>query len=798
MESIWHDVRFAARLLRSNPGFSCAAVVPLALAIGCTGAVLTLVDAVLFRATGIKDPARVAAVYTLSRSQERYLSNSYADFRDIGLLQDALDSSAAYLRMNLNVRLGERAEQMNGEWVTGDYFRAAGAVPALGRALTPDDDRPGAPPVALASYIVWESRYGRSPSILGRVVWLDGVPFTIVGVMPKDYRGMLLDWVPDTAFWLPLRQVNRMLPNFGTLDYENRREMHMFMILARLRPGVSVSQLQARLDVLAARVASSPDLRFIAFPALEARFFPAYRAATVRFLWILIAVTAVAMVVACFNLATLLLARMEARQREIATRRAVGATPGRLFQQFAVENTILAASSCALSLPIAFAISVWMKEIPVMRGFQISLDTSPDPRALGIAVLAACGTCFSLSLLGLLPFRARRRRVSWRSVFVVAQVACAMAVLACAALLAQTMRNLDHASLGFDARGILLASLDLYSANVPRSDADRIVRSILGEIREQQPQAAAASDVIPTVMRTTLDVRTDSEPGEGPWKPLAFNRVSDGYFDLLRIPLLSGRAILAADDRSSQPVAVLNESAAARLWPGENPLGRHLRIRGEPVDREVVGVVRDARHRPLVVAEAVTPCLFLPLLQSGTVGGVNLHVRTRGDPLQFTSALRQIVAGVAKEVPVYGVETMQDHVEGGTEQIRAAAEATVAVSVLSLILALAGIFATQAYEVARRKKEIAIRVAVGADPRGVIARYALQGILAGTFGAAAGIMPAIWGTELLRASIQGVGASGEAAFISAALALVLASGAAACAAAIRIAHIRPAEILRAQ
>jgi macrolide transport system ATP-binding/permease protein len=797
MESIWRDARFAARLLRSSPGFCCAAVVPLALAIGCTGAVLTLVDAVLFRATGIKDPVRVAAVYTFSRSQERYLSNSYADFRDIRSLGDTLDSSAAYLRMTLNVRLDQAAEQMNGEWVTGDYFRATGVVPALGRALTPDDDRPGAPPVALASYTIWENSYGRSPSILGRVAWLDGVAFTIVGVMPKDYRGMLLDWYPDPAFWLPLRQVNRMLPNFRTLDYENRREIQMFMILARLRPGVSVSQFEAGLDVLAAR-ALNADLRFVAFPAPEARFFPAYRDATVRFLWILIAVTAVAVAVACFNLATLLLARMEARQREIAARRALGATPGRLFQQFAVENTILAACSCALSLPIAFAISVWMRGIPVMRGFQISLNLSPDARALGIAVLAACVPCFGLSFLGLLPFGGSRPRVAWRSVFTAAQVACAMAVLVCASLLAQTMRNLDHASLGFDARGLLLASLDLYSANVPRNDADRIVRSILSELREQQPQAAAASDVIPTVMRTTLDVRPDSEPGEGSWKPLAFNRVSDGYFDLLRIPVLSGRAILAADDRSSQPVVVLNESAAARLWPDQNPLGRHLWIRGEPADREVVGVVRDARHRPLVVSETATPCLFLPLLQSGTVGGVNLHVRTRGDPLQFTGALRQIVARVAKDVPVYGVQTMQDHVESGTQQIRAAAEATVAVAALSLILALAGIFAAQAYEVARRKKEIAIRIAVGADPRGVIARFALQGILAGASGTAAGIVPAIWGTELLRTSIQGVGASGEASFVSAAVALVFASGAAACAAALRIAHTRPAEILRAQ
>jgi predicted permease len=740
-------------------------------------------------------------VYTVSRSQGRYLSDSFADFRDIASLPD-VESAAAYLRMPLNVRLGELPEQMNGEIVTGDYFRAAGAVPALGRPLFPEDDRPGAPPVALASFALWESRYRRGTSILGSTAWIDGVAFTIVGVMPEGYRGALLDWYSDPAFWLPVRQLPQMLPNFRKLDFENRRELQMFMMLARLRPGAAVARLQAELDAIAPRVAASPDLRFAAVPLTEARFFPAYRAATLRFLWILIGVTGLALAVACFNLATLSLARAESRRREMDTRRAVGASAARLFQQSAIENLVLAACACALSLPAALGAAAWLKGVQITRGFQLSLDVSPDPRALGIAMLAGLaaalsGTSFSLSSFRLARSNARGRPF-WRDALVAAQVACALTVLVASALLAQTMHSLTAAPLGFEPRGVLLASLDLLSANVPRDRAGAVVRSLLSEVRTQAPEAAITTDVvIPTTMRTTLDVLPDS--GGAQWRALASSQVSDGYFELLRMPILSGRTISPGDDANSRPVAVLNESAARLLWPNQNPLGGALRVRGEPAEREIVGIVRDARYRPLGDAEAATPCLFFPLLQKyGTIGGITLHIRPGGAPLAFVPRLRQIVARVVREAPVYGVETMQEHVENGLLQIRAAAGATAGVSLLSLMLALAGIFAASAYRVAQRRKEIAVRIAIGARPTRVIGAFALRGLFIGAAGSALGAAPAIWGAALLRASIQGVGAASLAAVVLAAIALACASALAAWAAAARISRIQPADVLRVQ
>ena len=428
------------------------------------------------------------------------------------------------------------------------------------------------------------------------------------------------------------------------------------------------------------------------------------------------------------------------------------------------------------------------------------MDTSLDPRALGLAMLVGVASGLGATCFSLTPLRTGfRRRAPWRNALVAAQAACAMTVLAPAGLLAWSMHDLRATPLGFDPRGVLLASVDLSNANFLREEADRIVRDLLREARAQAAEAAITTDnVIPTVMRTTLDVLPASEAASRRWRQISFARVSDGYFELLRIPALGGRTILPSDDRNSRPVAVVSESAAKLLWPGENPLGRTLWIRGEPAEREVVGVVRDVRYRPLGVAEAATPLLFLPLLQQyGRLGGLTLHVRPRGELLGFVQPLRRIAAGVAKDAPLYGIETMQEHVENGLAQMRAAAEATAAVSALSLILALAGIFAAIAYEVAKRRTEIAVRIAVGAPAGRVIGFVALRGVLIAAAGAAAGVAPAAWGAAMLRASIQGAGAPGPALFALAAVALTLAAAVAAWAAARRIARIQPADVLRA-
>ncbi len=607
---------------------------------------------------------------------------------------------------------------------------------------------------------------------------------------------MLLDWYPDCSLWTSLINFNRFYPSSTAPDFHNRREVQMLMLLARLRPGVSVPQLQAALDVLAPRVAARPDYRFIAFASGEDRFFPAYRSSTLRFLWMLLAVSAAAVAIACFNLAGLLLARAASRQQEIGTRLAIGASRGRILQQFIVENAVLAIGACAVSLPVAFAVTYWLRDAPIMDGLSLTLDLSPDWRALAVGMFAGLLTAIAAGAIPALKAsraevtrRVKSRRASW-DLSISAQVACAMTILVPAAMMAQNLRGLGHAHLGYDPRGVLLAS----TAPPQNDQIYSLARALLTDLRSQAPQAALASTALPTVMRSSLDVTTDANS----WKPVSFNWISDGYFDLLRIPILSGRAILASDDGHAQPVVVVNQSAAALLWPGENPIGRRIRLRAESTDREVIGVVEGIRVRPLGRPLAPEPYLFLPLFQKGGPSAFEIHVRTPGAPLQFAGTLRQIVAHDAPDAALADIRTLTGQLDDGLKPMQLAAQATGAVSLLGILLAVAGMFAASAFRIAQHKKEIAIRIAIGAEPGRVIRSFASRGLWIGIIGACVGLLPAVWGARLLRASIAGASVPNAWLFLAAAVVLALASGLAAFAAARRIARVQPSDVLRVQ
>lgn len=809
INDLWQDFRFAVRLLSRNKGFTAGAVIPLAFAIGCTACALTLVDAILFRSLGIKDPDRMAAVYAFSRQRNTFLSSSYPDFRDLQSLEGMVESAAAFVRMPVNVRVAEGTERMNSEMVTGDYFRTTGVAPALGRALGPGDKSPGAPPVALVSYSLWESRYQRSASVLGSVVWIDGVTFTIVGVMPRGYGGSLLDWYSDPSLWIPLGQIGQMLPRFRSLDYENRRDMQWLMTIARLRPGVASAQLQTAANTLATRVAGRPDVAFVALPANRARFFPGHRTGTVRVLWILIAVSVAALVIACFNLANLLLARAVSRQKEIAARLALGAGRLRLLRQFVIENAVLAGCACALGLPMALGLTSAARAF--QSAFGLSLDLSPDGRALAVSALAGLATAVlagsaaawtssrvhlaSAMKDGLPRPDGRVVRLSLRDIFVAAQVACAMVALVEAALVFQSLRKWATIPLGYAPRGILVGEVDALSARLPAGEKERVYRTLLAEVRSETRGAALASQTMPTGVDTRIDVAADGSAGR--WTAINSIDVSDGYFKLLQIPVITGRDLLAGDDTQSRPVVVLNQTAAKLFWPSQNPIGRRLRIRGEPSDREVVGLVADTRYRPLGEAESALPFAFLPVFQRDP-SVVTIHALTPTEPKNFIPALRRIVARTVKDMPLSGVQSLEERVQSGLSQVRLVSQAAGAVGAVGVALALGGILAAGAYRVAQRKREIAVRIAVGAEPGRVIRAFAARGLVVGLAGSVAGLLPAAWASGLLCSSLRGIDAPGPLLFGVSGLALALAAGAASWAAARRISRVQPAEVLRVQ
>jgi hypothetical protein len=370
-----------------------------------------------------------------------------------------------------------------------------------------------------------------------------------------------------------------------------------------------------------------------------------------------------------------------------------------------------------------------------------------------------------------------------------------MVALVAAALVGQSLRVWESTPLGYSPRGILVASVDTVGAQLETRDRERIYRTLLAEVRSESRGAALAGDALPASVRATLDLAPDVSAGH--WTTVDFNTVSDGYFTLLHIRVIAGRELLPEDDGKSRPVVVLNQAAAGLFWPGQNAIGRRLRVRGEPADREVVGVVADVRFRPLGEAEPVLPFAFLPIFQR-VPPVITIHALTPVEPKSFIPVLRRIVGRTVKDMPVTALRTLEEQVQSGLSQVHLISRAIGAVSGVGVALAFCGILAAGAYRVAQRKREIAVRIAIGAEPRRVIGAFVARGLAVGLAGAAAGVLPAAWTSELLRSSLRGIVAPSPWLFGASGAALALAAGAAAWASARRIARVQPAEVLRMQ
>ena len=811
MVGVLQDLRLAFRLIRSRPWFALAAAVPMALAIAAGMAALTLVDAVLFRPMGLRDPSSLAAVYGYSRSRARYLSNSLPDYQDLRSLSSVVASATAFVRIPLACDLGGGAERLATEIATGDYFRTLGVSPARGRAFDTEDDRPGARPVVLISDVLWKTRFQRSAAALGATIRVANVPVTVVGVTPPGFAGTLLDWGEPPAVWMPMALLPRVSPPFAALDFRNRRDMRWIMMTARLKPGVTVPALQAALDVLQSRLASSDpaldsDARFVALAARQARFFPAYREAAVRYMSLLAAVSAAVLLIACFNLMNLLLGLAAAREREIATRLALGAGRGRMVRQAATEAFVLTLFAIALSLPAGLWITDWLGAFGRISIVSLNLNLAPDLRAL--AWSAGGALVIGITIGGLTALRAGRldlasglrgassrpafprlAGIGLRDLFVGSQVACAMVVLIAAVTLAGSLVQWRRQRLGFDPGSTLLATVD-----ITRSPAElhRLCGELLDALRGGRFESAALVwDPLPG---NTRWARQLNAPGSAALE-VEGNVVSDGYFEAARMPMEAGRTFLPSDDATAQPAIILNRSAAGLLWPHQNPLGRSVRISGEPAARQVIGVVADAQYHPL--SETPVPYFFLPLAQT-VRPQFTIFVRTAGPPAAFAPVLRQMVTRLAPDAPLSDVRSGAEQVDAGTKQIRIAAAACGVLALVGTLLALAGLVLITASRVAEQRRDIAIRVAVGAQNGRVLAAFAARAFATGAVGAAGGVCASLWTVRLLRASMAGITAPGAAVYAAAA-ALLLALLMVACLLPARqVLRIDPALLLRVQ
>jgi predicted permease len=770
IERLMQDLAYALRILRKDPGFTTVGIVSLALGIGVNVAIFTFINALVLRPIPVPEPSRLVSVYhqvNAGLSPSSY--QDYAYYRDHSTIFSGM---LAYLRLPMILLTGSDSEKVSGELVSPDYFSTLGIQPALGRHFTPQGDGEGREPVAVISFDAWQRRFGGDGSIVGKVIVIGQQPLTVIGVAPRGFRGVVLDWGEPPEVWVPAGLYRQAIPPFADLDVLHNWGMHTFLVVGRLRPGATLEQAQAELEVLSSRAAPQRARAFkgetrispLLFPAQEARVWPGSRGSVFRFLWMLAAVSAVILVVACFNLASLSLARASSREKEMALRLSLGAGRARILRQLLTESLLLALLGGAAGLAVAHFTSLFLARF---RAFSVPLwlDAGFDGRVFAFAFLVS----FAAGMLfGILPARRCSRadlnsalkpagaagspRMLSRDCLMVAQVALSLLLLVAAGLFVRTLRNARAAEITVDPTRVLLARLDLASKGYDGARRAEFCSRLLARV-----QALPAVEKAAVVMVVPLGGRRGGHdilvPGEKRPVQVDFNIVSQDYFELAGLPLLGGRLFAERDAAGAPQVAIINEQMARRFWPNEDPLGRTFQIEllsSKPI--EIVGVVRDGRFRNY--RTPVRPCFYLHTAQQPP-REMSLELRTAGNALQLAPALRREIRNLD---PAFAPDilTLEDHRDAGLGQERLSASLLSLLSGLALVLVTVGIYGLTSYQAARRTQEIGIRMALGARRRDVLAMMLRHALLLATIGLAIGGIAALLLARLLASQLYGV------------------------------------------
>jgi predicted permease len=743
IDRLWQDVRYTVRSLAKAPLFTFAAVATLALGIGANAALFSVADATALRPPDVPNAANLVRVFS-STKDTPYGELPYPDYEDFRRQATSLSGLVAYESVDVALAKTSRTSAMYlGGWlVSANFFTVLGVEPALGRGFRPEEDRsPSA--VAVISHRLWDREFGRDATVVGREVLLSGVPFTIVGVAPESFAGTELFFHPDV--FLPLSSIRLAYPNTPSTVLEDRKDRWL-TVLGRLAPGVSASQASAEFATLAARLAgafpeSNRDRTAAVLPEMTAR--ARLDQGGVEGAMVIIGLVGLVLLLACANVANLVLSRNAHRLRDVALRAAMGATRAQLIRQLLTESLLLALAGGAAALLVgAWAITYFSRTIIIPSALPLWVDFRFDVRVVGFTALATFVTAI---FIGALPaFRSTRTsvnavlkqrpdplpsRVTPRTAFVVAQVAISVMVLVAAGLLVQAARAAQRVDPGFQRDGVLLLSFNPGLVRYDATRAQAFYRLLLERTRNVPGVSAAGLTrfLLLGVNSGSLTLLIDgARTPEGQGRVSVAETVVDpGYWRVMRTPIVQGRAFDDRDTVSSPRVAIVNETFAAKYWPGEEPLGKTVRIPDAPGPNgpqtllvDVVGIARDGKYWQL--AEAPRPFIFRPVAQ--TRGGpLTMVVLAAGSPEAIAPAVRAAVADVDANVPLFDVTTYDSFYRSrALLPSRILARIVSALGLLSLLLASIGLYGVIAFLFAQRMQEIGIRIAVGASPGRVV------------------------------------------------------------------------------
>lgn len=814
MYHILSDVRYALRQIRRAPLFAVVAGASLAIGVGVNAGLFSAVDALLLRPVpGVRAPDRVVEVGR-STQGHGFDTFAYPNFLDLRSQVRAFQSAAAYTLDVFAFSDGGEGRRITGMSVSPDYFPVMGVVPARGRFFTSGEDVPGSSPtVAVVSHDFWMNRLGGDPHIVGRTIRINRIAFQVVGVTPEDFHGQMTGFRPDV--YVPLR-ARPALANRPGDDFTNRGAS-WHMMVARLRPGATVAEADAQVKAVYARLAQAyPKVnRNRSGTVVPLGLVPGPGRGPVKaFLAVLMGLAALILLVTCANVAGMFVARSSHREKEIAVRLALGAGRRRLVGQLLVEALVV----FVLGGVVGASVGVWvMQALPVDRlpvPIPLSVDLSPDPKVLAFALVITLGTGL---LFGLLPaLQATKldltaslrddgsahggRAGFMRRFFVAGQVGMSLVLLASAGFFLRALQRAGQAETGFDARGGYTTSIDLDMEGYDERDGAALQARLLDRVRALPGvRSAALSSDLPLDMssRGTGVVPEDWTPPEGrSYLGTDFNNVTDGYFATLKIPLLRGRDFTARDDGGSEPVVIVSRAFADQIWPGEDALGKRVRVAGadEPW-RTVVGVVEDVKNQ--FITDHPGPMMYLPISQVPRQQ-TNVVVRASGGIQAVAPALRGAILAVDPRLSLDPVVSLEASSSLGVLPQRVAAALTTSLGVLALLLSALGVYGVVAYALSRRIREMGVRMALGAGRRRLAGMVLRQGLWLALPGLVVGL-PAIVGVGfVLRAFLLGLSPLDPVALGVVPL-LLLGTVVLACVApAWRAARVQPMEALRSE
>ncbi len=779
MRDLLNDLKLALRQMHRRPGFATAAILCLGLGIGVNTAVYSLAEALFFRQLPVQQPERLVRVYTSYADGLQWGTLSYPDFEDLrregcaegGVLQGLVAEQI----VPLGLAGDERDVRIYASLVSPDYFQVLGAGPALGRVLD-IEAREAEAAVTVISHEFWQDQLGGSQSVLGQKLQLNGRPVVVVGVMPPEFTGTTTGYAPE--LWMPIASVRQLQPGSRLLEARDSRSL---LVLGRLRDGATPAQAEAALNGQAQRLAelfpqSNRGTSISVLSAREGGLHPLYRSTAGWFVGALQVLVGLVLLIACANVAALLIARALQRQQEIGVRLALGAGRWRLIRMLWSESFVLAALAAVVGVWIALNLQHAVEAVGAATGLPVSLDLRLEPRVLAFAALLALGTSL---IFGLVPALQATRPQLVRAIkepegaqgtgrsrllssLVVLQIGASLVLLTAAGLFLRSLQQANEADLGFDPGAVSVASLDLSTQGYGTQHGQEMFRRLVDAL-ETEPRIAAAAlaTTLPLdPFGRQLEVRAEDNAGAGERGLMVdYNIVSGRFFETLDLPLVNGRAFSAADRADGPRVAIVNQALARRLWPSGAAVGRRLVSDGETF--EVVGVARDSRYVRL--DEEHRPYLFLPLCQRYTpvmtamVRSANT-VASGGSPADLSPLIRRAVQELDAALVPFDAQPLETSLLATLLPARAGAIALSAFGGLATLLAAVGLYGLLAFRVHQRLREVGIRLALGARVQDVVRLLVWQGVRLASIGAGLGVVGAVGVGILLSRVLFGVGA----------------------------------------